>query len=117
MQMDAYPVTSINRLVPDFNVDVLPKYNLASWRSYVKREQGGAVAALFSNQFISSKSEIYYQCATPDCAYFRMTDGRRYAAYRAGDYWVAQQVSSDIAAKNYFMERTGVDYSFIILDD
>lgn len=117
VQMDAYPVTSINRLVPDFNVDVLPKYNLASWRSYVKREQGGAVAALFSNQFISSKSEIYYQCATPDCAYFRMTDGRRYAAYRAGDYWVAQQVSSDIAAKNYFMERTGVDYSFIILDD
>ncbi len=117
VQIDAYPITSINRLIPDFNVDVLPKYNLASWRSYIKSEQGGAVAALFSNKFISSQSEIWYQCATADCAYFRMTDGRRYVAYRTGDYWVAQLVNSDMAAKNYFMEKTGVDYSFIILDD
>lgn len=41
VQMDAYPITAINRLIPDFNVEVLPKYNLAAWRGLVKAEQGG----------------------------------------------------------------------------
>ena len=117
MQMDAYPITAINRLIPDFNVEVLPKYNLAAWRGLVKAEQGGAVAAMFGKYYITSKTQIQYQCATANCAYFRLADGSRYVAYSNGDYWTAAPVSSDIAARNYFMERTGGDYSFIILDD
>ena len=117
VQMDAYPITAINRLIPDFNVEVLPKYNLAAWRGLVKAEQGGAVAAMFGKYYITSKTQIQYQCATANCAYFRLTDGSRYVAYSNGDYWTAAPVSSDIAARNYFMERTGGDYSFIILDD
>lgn len=117
VQMDAYPINAINKLVPDFNVEVLPKYNLAAWRNLVKTEQGGAIAALFSNYLITSKSQIAYQCATASCAYFRLTDGSRCVAYMNGEYWTAARVDSDIAAKNYFMEHTGVDYSFIILDD
>ncbi len=117
VQMDAYPINAINKLVPDFNVEVLPKYNLAAWRSLVKAEQPGAIAALFSNHYISSKSEIAYQCATANCAYFRLQDGSRCVAYMNGEYWASARVDSDIAAKKYFMERTGVDYTFIILDD
>ena len=117
VQMDAYPINAINKLVPDFNVEVLPKYNLAAWRNMIKTEQGGATAALFSNGFISSRSEVAYQCATASCAYFRLTDGSRCVAYKNGEYWTAARVDSDRAAKSYFMERTGVDYTFIILDD
>ena len=117
VQMDTNPVYAINRLVPDFNTELLPKYNLATWKSYMKAEQGGAMAALFANHFISSKSEIWYQCATVNTAYFRLRDGSRYVAYLAGEQWTAKAVSSDIEAKNYFLEKTGVDYSFIILDD
>ncbi len=117
VQMDAYPITAINRLVPDFNVDVLPKYNLAAWKGLVKAEQGGAVAAMFGKYYITSKSQIQYQCATANCAYFRLTDGSRYVAFSNGEYWTAAPVASDIAARSYFLERTGTDYSFIILDD
>jgi hypothetical protein len=83
----------------------------------VVAKQGGAVAAMFGKYYITSKTQIQYQCATANCAYFRLTDGSRYVAYSNGDYWTAAPVSSDIAARNYFMERTGGDYSFIILDD
>ena len=117
VQLDAYPINAINKLVPDFNVEVLPKYNLAAWRNIIKAEQGGAVAAMFSNYLITSKSQIAYQCATSNCAYFRLTDGSRCVAYSNGEYWTAARVDSDNEAKNYFMERTGVDYTFIILDD
>ena len=50
-------------------------------------------------------------------AYFRLADGSRCVAYKNGEYWTADRVDSDMAAKNYFMERTGADYTFIILDD
>ncbi|MBQ2879600.1 MAG: hypothetical protein IJE27_02800 [Anaerotignum sp.] len=117
VQMDAYPINAINKMLPDFNVDVLPRYNLAAWRNMIKAEPGGALAAMFSNHFISSRSEIVYQCGTSSCAYFRLTDGSRYVAYLNGEYWTAARVASDNEAKKYFMERTGVDYTFIILDD
>ncbi len=117
VQLDAYPINAINKLLPDFNVEVLPRYNLAAWRNMVKVEQGGALAAMFSNHFITSRSEIVYQCATSSCAYFRLADGSRCVAYLNGGYWTAARVNSDNDAKKYFMERTGVDYSFIILDD
>ena len=68
VQMDAYPITAINRLIPDFNVEVLPKYNLAAWRGLVKAEQGGAVAAMFGKYYITSKTQIQYQCATANFA-------------------------------------------------
>ena len=117
VQMDAYPINAINKMLPDFNVEVLPRYNLAAWRNMVKVEQGGALAAMFSNHFITSRSEIVYQCATSSCAYFRLADGSRCVAYLNNGYWTAARVNSDNDAKKYFMERTGVDYSFIILDD
>ena len=117
VQLDAYPINAINKLVPDFNVGLLPNYNLAAWRGMIYAEQGGAHAAMFSNHYISSKSQIRYQCATSNCAYILLTDGSRYVSYLDGNYWTATPVSSDIEAKKYFMERTGADYSFIILDD
>ena len=117
LQTQAYPLHEVNKVLPDFNVGLLPGYNLAAWRGLIKTETGGAQAAMFSKHFISSKSQIAYQCAISNCAYFVLKDGSRYVSYLDGNYWTAAAVSSDIEAKNYFIEHTGVDYSFIILDD
>ena len=117
LQTEAYPIHAANRYLHDFNVDLLPGYNLASWRSYIVEEQGGALAGLFSGRYISSASEIYYQCGAGSCHYFVLNDGSRYVAYDKDGIWEVQPVSSDIAARSYFMSKTGADYSFIILDD
>lgn len=117
VQLESYPIYAVNRKIPDLNMNLLPKYNLSSWKYYIRAEQGGAVAALFSGRYISSQSEIAYQCAVTDCAYFRLQDGTRYVAYLDGNNWRAERVRSDIEAKNFLMQKTGIDYSFIILDD
>ena len=117
VEMDVYPITSINKLVPDFNVNLLPAYNLASWRNQIVQSQGGAVAALFSGHFISSESEIMYQCATSDCSYLRLRNGRRFAAFKEGGVWKAVEVSNDNEAAKLFKNRTGLDYTFIIWED
>ena len=117
LQTESYPITATNRYLPDFNMDLLPPYNLAAWRGYIVSEQGGAVAALFKEQFISSESQIRYQCGTASCYYFVLTDGTRYACYNDNGIWEATKASTDIDAGKYFKAKTGYDYGFIILDD
>ncbi len=116
-QTEYYPITSINRYLPTFNVDLLPPYTLASWRGSIVSNQGGAVAALFSAQAITSADEILYQCATSNCAYVVLTNGNRYACYSGNGIWKAEYVTSDNKARNFFREKTGIDYGFLILDD
>lgn len=116
-QVEYYPITTINHYLPNFNIELLPAYTLASWRGSIVPEQGGAVAALFSAKAISSSSEIVYQCATSTCAYVVLTNGKRYACYSENGIWKAAFVTSDIRAKNLFKDKTGIDYGFLILDD
>lgn len=116
-QTEYYPITSINRYLPNFNVELLPAYTLASWRGSIVPEQGGAVAALFSAKAISSASEVAYQCATSACAYAILRNGNRYVCYCENGIWKAAYVTSDNAARKLFLEKTGLDYGFLILDD
>ena len=117
MQSQTYPITAVNRYLPDFNVDILPSYTLASWRGNIMAEQGGAVAALFSARVIESSSEIYYLCATNNCAYVVLNNGDAYACYEENGIWNAQEVQSDYEANNIFKEKANADYGFLILDD
>lgn len=116
-QMEYYPVTAINQYLPDFNVELLPNYTLASWRGSITKEQSGAIAALFNGQYITSSEEVVYQCSTASCSYVMLRNGKRYACYKEGGVWKAEYVDSDLSAKKLFMEKTGVDYGFLILDD
>jgi hypothetical protein len=116
-QSEYYPITTINRYIPNFNLKLLPSYTLASWRGNIFSEQGGTVAALFSAKAISSASEISYQCATTACAYAVLTNGKRYVCYSENGIWKAKYVTSDYQARNFLLEKTGIDYGFLILDD
>ncbi|MDD3393342.1 MAG: hypothetical protein EOM28_10035 [Clostridia bacterium] len=116
-QTEYYPITSINRYLPNFNVELLPAYTLASWRGSIVSEQGGVVAALFSAKAISTASEVAYQCATSACAYAVLTNGNRYACYSENGIWKAAYVTSDNNARKLLLEKTGLDYGFLILDD
>lgn len=113
----AYPVTEIKHKLPDFNLNLLPSYNLASWKNSITSTQGGAIAALYQLRAISNESEIYYLCATNTCAYVVLNSGVAYACYTEDNVWKAQEVSSDYEARNILKTKTGMDYGFIILDD
>lgn len=117
MQTEYYPVTTVNRYLPNFNVELLPNYTLASWRGAIYQEQGGAVAGLFSANAISSADEIVYQCATATCAYVVLKNEKRYVCYSENGIWKAEYASSDFVARNLLKEKMGIDYGFLILDD
>lgn len=112
-----YPITMINKKLPDFNVELLPSYTLASWRTNIVSRQSGAIAALFSNRSITSEDDISYMCGTSTCAYVVLKNGNRYAAYQEDGIWKAELVSSDYAAVSFLKNKTGTNYGFLVLDD
>ncbi len=116
-QYQAYPITSINRYLPDFNLKLLPSYHLGSWQGSIFREQGGAIAALYSLRVIENTDEIFYQCATNSCAYVVLNTGEAYICFIQDGIWKAEPVASDYDAKKRLLEVTGRDYGFLVLDN
>lgn len=112
-----YPVTSINRALPDFNPSLLPDYNLAVWKSYIVRRDQALVNTMISKKLITDESQIYYQCGTDQYFYMVLTNGSRYVAYKIDGVWQVTHVNSDYEANNFISARTGQDYGFILLDD
>ena len=112
-----YPVTSINRALPDFNPSLLPDYNLAVWKSYIVRRDQALVNTMISKKLITDESQIYYQCGTDWYFYMVLTNGSRYVAYKIDGVWQVTHVNSDYEANNFISARTGQDYGFILLDD
>ena len=112
-----YPVTSINRALPDFNQSLLPDYNLAVWKRYIVRRDQSLVNTMISKRLITDESQIYYQCGTDQYFYMVLTNGSRYVAYKIDGVWQITHVNSDYEANNFISARTGQDYGFILLDD
>lgn len=112
-----YPVTSINRALPNFNPSLLPDYNLAVWKSYIVRRDQSLVNTMISKRLITDESQIYYQCGTDQYFYMVLTNGSRYVAYKIDGVWQITHVNSDYEANNFISARTGQDYGFILLDD
>lgn len=111
------PITSVNQALPDFNLELLPKYTLASWKSYLKKSDSNLTNTLLSKKIITAQNQIYYQCGTSDYFYIVLTNGARYVAYSIDGIWQITHVNSDYEAKNFISARTKEDYGFLILDD
>ncbi|MFI3175183.1 MAG: hypothetical protein R3Y53_08335 [Bacillota bacterium] len=116
-QYATYPITTINQLLPDFNLNLLPTYHIASWQTTITESQGGAIAALFQIQAINSVDDIYYQCATNVCSYVVLNNKDAYVCFVEDGVWKAQKVLSDYEARNVLRSKTDMDYGFLILDD
>lgn len=112
-----YPVYNVNRALPDFNLELLTDYNLASWKNYIVRRDSSLVNAMISKRLITDESQITYQCGTDHYFYLLLESGARYVAYKIDGVWQITHVNSDYEAKNFISARTGQDYGFIILDD
>lgn len=111
------PIYSVNRALPDLNLEILPNYNLAAWQSYLVKKDTSLINAMIQRQIITQESEIYYQCGVKNYFYVVLTNGNRYVAALVDGVWQIIYVESDYAAVDLMKQRTGEDFGFIVLDD
>ncbi len=119
IQKDYYRVQTINQVLPDFNMNLLTNYNLATWKNQVVADQRSAIALLINYGLVDYVENIAYQCGTADYCYFIDIYGNRFITYKdpANGNYFARAVSSDSEAQNYLINLTGVDYGFLLLDE
>lgn len=117
LQTVVYPVTTLNKYLPDFNFELLPSYNLATWQNNLTTNQDGALSALRQLNVLASNDEVLYMCATNSQAFIALHNGDKFCAYVEDGVWKAQQTYSDYEARSLFLAKTGMDYGFLILDD
>lgn len=111
------PIYSVNRALPDLNLEILPSYNLAAWQSYLVKKDSSLINAMIQRQMIAQESDIYYQCGVKNYFYIVLTNGNRYVAALVDGVWQIIYVESDYAAVDFFRQRTGEDLGFIVLDN
>lgn len=112
-----YAAYRINQTLPDFNFELLPRYNIGSVAAGIKAGDPSIVNAMVAGGYVADQSQIYYQCVYKDYGYVVTHNGARYVAYQEQGKWRILHVASDYEAKNFISARTGQDYGFIILDD
>lgn len=112
-----YAAYRINQNLPDFNPELLPRYNIGAVAAGIKANDAGIVNAMIAGGYVADQSQIQYQCIYKDYGYVVTNNGARYVAYQEEGRWKLLHVASDYEAKNFISSRTGQDYGFIILDD
>lgn len=112
-----HPLISVNRALPDFNLELLPSYHLYTWKNSLYQKNDALLQALIQKKIIKEQSEIYYQCGTNQYFYVVRKDGERFVCHMVDGIWQIANIDSDMAAKQFIANRTGEDYGFIILDD
>lgn len=112
-----HPIISVNRALPDFNLELLPSYHLYTWKGSLYQKNDALLQALMQKKIIKDPSEIYYQCGTNEYFYVVRKDGERFVCHIIDGVWQIANIDSDTAAKQFIEARTGEDYGFIILDD
>ena len=112
-----YAPYRINQTLPDFNFEILPRYNIGAVAAGIKAQDSNIVNAMVAGGYVADQSQIAYQCVYQDYGYIVTQNGARYVAYQEQGRWKLLHVASDYEAKNFISSRTGQDYGFIILDD
>lgn len=117
LQNVSAPIISVNRALPDFNLELLPSYRLAGWKNMLYQKNDALLQTLIQKKVIKTPADIYYQCGTNQYFYMVRKDGERFVCYTVDGVWQITNIDSDYAAKKFIEVRTGEDYGFIILDD
>ncbi len=111
------PITSVNRALPDFNLDLLPSYQLSAWKNSLYQKNDALLNIWLQRRIIKDPSDIYYQCGTSQYFYMVRNDKARFVCHLVNGAWQIVNIDSDYAARNFISARTGEDYGFMILDD
>lgn len=110
-------VTAVNQHLPDFNLSLLPTFNIAASKNNLKADNSAVFKVMVMNNLIESTSQIYYACGTTDYCYIVLYDNSKFLAIRSGPNWKVEQVPSSRVALDLLYEDGGQAAAFILLDN
>ncbi len=108
---------SINKVLPDFNLRMLPNYNIAEYKNDLKADYSDVFRTMVYNGYMNDSSQVNYKCGTADYCYLVLYTGERYYGVKKNGNWDIRKVSSAGEAFDLMTAMGGGVPSFIILDE
>lgn len=117
IEKEYHPATAVNQALPDFNLSLLPSFNIALSKNNLKADHSAVFKVMVTNGQIETTSQVYYACGTTDYCYIVLYDNQKFLAIRSGPNWKIEQVPSPRVALDLLYEDGGQAAAFILLDN
>ncbi|MCQ4727303.1 hypothetical protein NE664_11675 [Anaerotignum faecicola] len=116
LETDPRVLVSVNKALPDFNLELLPPYTINDHLSSLNRDKSPLIGQMINMGFISGASDISYICGTSNFVYIVLNNEVKYLCSNTGDSWNIVQVSTSDEARNKMLAINKNAPTFIILD-
>lgn len=111
------PNVAVNQELPDFNLNLLPEFNVAALRNDLKADNSDVFASMVYNGLIESATQVSYSCGTAKFCYIVLYSGEKYLGIEKNGIWNVQLVNSNKTALDLMKAEGGEKAAFIILDE
>lgn len=108
---------AINSVLPDFNFNLLPNYNVYFYKNDMKADFSDVLKYMVFHEMIEQQSQVQYICGTTNYCYIVLYGGEKYLGKKTSEQWDISKVKSaeDAIAS---MELDNVNApTFIVLDE
>lgn len=109
-------IIAINKKIPDFNFNMLPKYTIYDYRNKLSVNFNSIYSVLISNGYISSESEIKYAAGTDNFTFAVTDKEKKFLFIMKNGSWELNEVSSSMEAIKLMEEINGLAPTFIVWD-
>ncbi|HIW48156.1 MAG TPA: hypothetical protein H9687_02605 [Firmicutes bacterium] len=116
LESDPRAVITVNRALPDFNLNMLPAYCINDYRNSINTSNLSIVNQLLSDGKLSGQTEVKYICSTSNFGYVVLANEVKYLCTATGDGWNIVLVSGPDEAREKMLATSKTAPTFIILD-
>ncbi|MEA4816495.1 MAG: hypothetical protein VB120_06530 [Lachnospiraceae bacterium] len=115
VEIEARLLVSINKSIPDYNIDMVPTYTIADYT--IKTDFADINKVLFDNLLITNINQVIYTAGTSTHCYVELFRGNGYLFTRAEGEWQYKAVGSTKEAFNLLINQGNNKPIFILPDE
>lgn len=108
---------AINSVLPDFNLSLLPPYNVYFYKNDMKADFSDVLKHMITYELIEQQSQVQYKCGTTNYCYMVLYGGERYLGKKIETGWDVWKVKSAEDAVSAMELDNQNAPTFIVLDE
>lgn len=116
LESDPRAVITVNKALPDFNLNMLPEYCINDYRNSLNNSNLELVNQLIAEQKVSASNDVKYMCTTSTYGYVVLSNEVKYLCTAVEGGWNIVMVSTPDEARRKMVSTSKTAPTFIILD-
>ncbi len=116
LESDPRAVITVNKALPDFNLNLLPDYCINDYRNSLNNSNLELINQLLAEQKVTISTEVKYMCTTSTYGYVVLNNEVKYLCTAVDGGWNIVMVPTPDEARRKMLSISKTAPTFIILD-